>query len=65
MRDGCIHKLKQTTYSGKESPKVYEVVPFPVPDANIKIEFFSVNCMFCPGFPLVEFMYAFSYCRRQ
>ena len=34
MRDGCIRKLKQTTCSGNESPKVYDVVPFPVLDPN-------------------------------
>ena len=34
MRDGCIRKRKQTTCSGNESPKVYDVVPFPVHDPN-------------------------------
>lgn len=34
MRDGCIRKLKQTTCSGNENPKVYDVVPFPVQHKN-------------------------------
>ena len=34
MRDGCIRKLKQTTCSGNESAKVYDVVPFPLHDPN-------------------------------